>query len=402
MPVIPPRSDPRWRALIRGTTAYKLKGLATRMLLTRVRLMGSTDDERVIAEAIDIAWDFFSRNREAQQDIETLFGADAASLLTLEATSALIATGQPLMIAGDEALLRALPRGPWVGGTIPYFMTELGGLQTRERLFVTRLPAVARAETRVYEPQALSQIPTHYPPNGVSFIIVPAGSRALAEFAEQGPHWKGLFHRPLVGWVAGVALTEVGVATAKVFDGATGRCSDDAAVVLHAQLPEDLVARVDLINLFAQGEGEVITFPTDGFQVTECLVDGRPTSFATFLAERGIDTRQPLVADYNGAMVNVSIQKVEGGVVSLFAPVHHGVTYRFAKPLEGDYAQVFQRELDARNVAPVFACNCILNYLYSKLEGRTTGSMVGPITFGEIAWMLLNQTMVYVEFAPRS
>jgi hypothetical protein len=56
----------------------------------------------------------------------------------------------------------------------------------------------------------------------VSFIIVPAGSRALAEFAEQGPHWKGLFHRPLVGWVAGVALTELGVATAKVL-GAMGQ-----------------------------------------------------------------------------------------------------------------------------------------------------------------------------------
>ncbi len=401
MPLIPPRSDPRWRALVRGTTPYKLKGLATRMLLTRVRLMASSGDERVIGEAIDTAWDFFTRNREAQQDVEALFGADAASLLTLEATRALIATGQPLMIAGDEALLRQLPMGLWVGGTIPYFMSELGGTQTRERLFVTRLPSVTSAQTRLYERSTLSQIPSHYPTNGVSFVIVPAGSRALAEFAEEGPRWKGLFDRPLVGWVAGVAMTDVGVATAKVFDGATGRCSDDAAVVLHAQLPDDLVARVDLINLFAQGDGEAITFPSDGFVVGECVVDGRPTRLSSFLAERGIDTRQPLVADYNGAMVNVSIQQIEGDQVRLFAPVHRGVTYRFARSLEGDYAQVFQRELDARNVNPVFACNCILNYLYSKLEGRTTGSMVGPITFGEIAWMLLNQTMVYVEFVPR-
>ena len=47
---------------------------------------------------------------------------------------------------------------------------------------------------------------------------------------------------------------------------------------------------------------------------------------------------------------------------------------------------------------PVFTCNCILNYLYANLEGKKTGSIVGPITFGEIAYMLLNQTMVYLTF----
>ncbi|MBM4779270.1 MAG: hypothetical protein GQE15_16305, partial [Archangiaceae bacterium] len=58
----------------------------------------------------------------------------------------------------------------------------------------------------------------------------------------------------------------------------------------------------------------------------------------------------------------------------------------------------FQKELAARAVRPVFACNCILNYLYGALEGRTAGTMVGPVTFGEVAYMLLNQTMVYVDF----
>jgi hypothetical protein len=38
----------------------------------------------------------------------------------------------------------------------------------------------------------------------------------------------------------------------------------------------------------------------------------------------------------------------------------------------------------------------ILNYLYSNLEGMRTGDMVGPITFGEIAYQLLNQTLVYL------
>lgn len=43
-----------------------------------------------------------------------------------------------------------------------------------------------------------------------------------------------------------------------------------------------------------------------------------------------------------------------------------------------------------------FACNCILNYLYSELEGKKVPTMLGPMTFGEIAYQLLNQTLVYL------
>jgi len=58
-------------------------------------------------------------------------------------------------------------------------------------------------------------------------------------------------------------------------------------------------------------------------------------------------------------------------------------------------AQLRKNQLSGDNV--VFSCNCILNYLYSELEGRKTDPFVGPITFGEIAYQLLNQTLVYME-----
>ena len=45
----------------------------------------------------------------------------------------------------------------------------------------------------------------------------------------------------------------------------------------------------------------------------------------------------------------------------------------------------------------LFSCNCILNYLYGGLEGKHTGSVYGPITFGEIAHLLLNQTLVQLK-----
>ncbi len=43
-----------------------------------------------------------------------------------------------------------------------------------------------------------------------------------------------------------------------------------------------------------------------------------------------------------------------------------------------------------------FSCNCLKNYLHGGLVGKTTGGIKGPITFGEIAYQLLNQTLVYL------
>ncbi len=44
----------------------------------------------------------------------------------------------------------------------------------------------------------------------------------------------------------------------------------------------------------------------------------------------------------------------------------------------------------------LFGCNCILNYLYSALQGQRTGELTGPFTFGEVVYQLLNQDAVFV------
>jgi hypothetical protein len=49
-------------------------------------------------------------------------------------------------------------------------------------------------------------------------------------------------------------------------------------------------------------------------------------------------------------------------------------------------------------VTPVFMCNCILNFLYGELEGKKTGALQGAITFGEIAFKLLHQTLLHLTF----
>jgi len=49
----------------------------------------------------------------------------------------------------------------------------------------------------------------------------------------------------------------------------------------------------------------------------------------------------------------------------------------------------------------VYTCNCILNFLYGELEGKVIGSFDGPVTFGEIAYQLVNQTLVYVSIVSK-
>jgi len=85
------------------------------------------------------------------------------------------------------------------------------------------------------------------------------------------------------------------------------------------------------------------------------------------------------------------------GRVEFFAPVVSGIEYRLAMPVM-DYVSEFEARL--KELSPdsvLFSCNCILNYLHSNLAGRRTGALVGPVTFGEIAFQLLNQTLVYIE-----
>jgi hypothetical protein len=320
--------------------------------------------------------------------------------MTVAGASVMIAQGRPLLIAGDERLLRQLPRGRWLGGTIPYFMTDEGGLQSDQRLFVTALPdACVEGEVRVYAVDELERLPRDYPQHGVSFVIMPAGAGVVARLAREGANWPGFFERPLVGWVAGVALADVGRVRPLVFDGTTGEAFDDRAAVLHVPLPRSLVAKVEIVNLFTQGHGDVITFPEEGFSATTCFVNGTERRLADYLAERHADARWPLVADFAGADINVAFMSTDPVTqrVDFYGPVFVGVEYRLAPPVV-DYAASFAAEFERRQVAPVFACNCVLNYAYASLEGRKTGRATGPFTFGEIAWMLLNQTAVYLTF----
>jgi len=234
--------------------------------------------------------------------------------------------------------------------------------------------------------------------NGFSFIIIPASSETHLQFALNAPKYEGFATHPLIGWIAGVHLDDLGKVTPKVFDGRSRQVVEDGAVVMHVELPPTQVAEIGILNIFEPGDGDTITFIENGFSAHDVLINGVKTNFADYVEEKKLDTRLPLVSDYYGAMVNVSFQSVDKPkrVVNFYAPVFEGLAYKHARPIE-DYVQQFTSQIPTEQTDKiVFSCNCILNYLYSKLEGKKVGGITGPITFGEVAYQLLNQTMVYL------
>lgn len=311
-----------------------------------------------------------------------------------------IEAGEFLILAGDEKALSSLPSGNWIAGSSPYSMTDNGGQVDQEQIFATTIRGVssnALPRITLYDVNSISRISQEAPKHGFTVLILPAGSDVHLSYAQNAPEYPNMFFSPIVGWIAGMHLSQLGETTAKIgFGPASGMLSDQHAVAMHVPLGEDQAANIKTINLFDQGSGPIIKFPETGFSASKCLVDGQEWSLSDYIKENNIDTRLPLVANYSGVMINVSIQEVLDSSVNLYAPVFAGLEYHFAKPVT-DYVTEFEKALptsDSENIG--FSCNCILNFLYSELEGKKTGKLTGPITFGEIAYQLVNQTLVYM------
>jgi hypothetical protein len=321
--------------------------------------------------------------------------------LTATAAAERISSGAVMSIAGDAALLAKLPKGTWIGGSTVYFMTAEGGKIDRDHLFCTTFPAGTTAMARHLDTANLSQLAEGYASNGVTLIVLPAFSAAHARFAEDGMSYAGLFNQPLMGWVSGVHLDNLGKEKPTVFDGASGKSHTDGAVLLHVALPEGASASVDIINIFDQSDDPDTTFvfAQSGFSAREATVNGKTVNLAAYIAEKGLDTRLPLVANYAGSMINVSFQAVDSdaGKVDFYAPVFADQEYRLAKP-QHDYARSFAAQIGAAG-ADKLSCNCILNFVHGDLLGKTTGGYTGPVTFGEVAYVLLNQTLVKLDLS---
>lgn len=392
-----------WEMLATGRGCPDFEFLALKITLgnLRQRMQAQNATMADLRRELGVFFEHYRDEPVARRDWQRIVNAGgmmAGTLCTPERVAELIRSGAALVLAGEAALLSQLPEGNWIGGTIPYFMTINGGCVCADRIFVTELPDyVTDVKVSTYDVAELGDIYNRCEGNPVSLIILPYGSAVHAEFALNAPNYPGFATHPVIGWVAGMQLETPGAAAPACYCG-RAEALPDRVVELRFQLPPKRHARIDVINLFEPGIGDRLRFPTGGLAVKDVLVNGELRSFAEYLKETTGDLRLPLVADYCNTLVNVSIKRLRAdtGEVEFFGPVWPDLDYRQAQPLT-DYVKGFEAclsEVPAGQI--VFSCNCVLNYLYSNLEGRKTGSILGPMTFGEVAYQLLNQTLVYL------
>jgi len=322
-------------------------------------------------------------------------------LLSLDETVKLIKNGNIVSVAGEEKILKSLPEGNWIGGTIPYFMSEDGGCKNKDKVFVTDLtPIVQNIKIEAFGTDTIKDFPKSNFQNGLNYMIIPAFSDVHLYYAKETQNIEGLFNVPVFGWISGVDLDLLGKDVPTVIDGSSKTAYTDKAVVLFAELKEGMSAEMNIINIFEQDEeSDTLEFTKTDFEVKTCLINGSETNFYDYIKSNNIDTKLPLVANYSGAAINISIQALDDDTktVKLYAPVQEGATYQFAKSIENYMTEFTDTLLGLNNTSVALSCNCILNYLYSDLDGKMIEDFKGPFTFGEIAYILVNQTLVYVS-----
>jgi len=335
----------------------------------------------------------------------------------------MIRSGETLMLSGTDEMLTGLPNGNWVGGTSSYFMNEDGGQKNIDKIFVTKLPPDVKLEqVKFYDSEHLANISKDSPDNGFTYLLIPFGTSTHLDYAEKAPFFPGQFTKVTIGWVAGVALGEIGKKSTKVFNGQNGQISETDALAMHCSLPENKYAIISTINIYGADKKATIVFPNSGFEVSNCFINGEPTNIVKYMKENNIDMKHPIVtnfqfgsavskrldtsgytsfteypvtADHGGNYVNISFASIKDDKAHLFAPIFKDVKYYFARP--ADYLTEFNKNTTAVSKELAFSFSCILNYTNSNLEGKITKGMYGPFTFGEIAYQLLNQTLVYLD-----
>ena len=407
---LPSKQHAKWRKIVRGEVRYDLKFFPVKLLLGKLMPFVEEDHSEVdVDAAVGRLYSIFANNLNVstvQHDLETVFGEEAMNnkLLPLSEVSQMITSGKTLILAGDEDVLTQLPKGNWIAGTASYFMTkELGGTEGNDMVFVTDISEMANSFTiSRYGKNDLCHIYEVSPKPGFTFLIIPMFSDAHLSFSVNAPNYNNFASHPLVGWVSGTNVKDIGRKRPKVFDGTTLESFENDAIALHVMLNAGKIAQINIINLFEPGEGDAIMFDSDGVAPENIIVDGEMRNFYEYVIDHGIDTKLPLVADYYGVKINVSFNDIDKDKrrITFGTPVLCGIRYKHAKYV-ADYIKEFREILsyDASasydNIA--LSCNCFLNYMYSRLEHKKTDPFYGPVTFGEIAYQLLNQTLVYLE-----
>ncbi|NMA37299.1 MAG: hypothetical protein GX942_03220 [Papillibacter sp.] len=108
--------------------------------------------------------------------------------LTLDDTIKLINQNKLLHIAADESLLSKLPKGKWIGGTTPYFITNEGGVTCKDRLFVNVFDFAVNYKIKTYDKEGVLKLTDDAYDNGLCLLLMPFASEVAVKYAKEAPY----------------------------------------------------------------------------------------------------------------------------------------------------------------------------------------------------------------------
>jgi hypothetical protein len=272
------------------------------------------------------------------------------------------------------------------------------GLFSQDKIFVNALSEhIIDYSIKEYDDKTIKNIVNDSFNNGYTLLILPPFQKVQRVYALESLDFEGIYNNPIIGWIAGKDLNSKSIP--KVYNGQNLQAFENKAVAIHLALPNHKFAKIDIINIFEKDlAGAEIVFLNSGLDVHDCMIDGVKLNLAQYIQENNIEHRLPLMSEHHNMSVNVSIKDIDYdfNIVSFYAPVFKERKYRFSKHID-NYAQLFEIETKQLNINTEISFNCIHNYLYGELENKKINNITGPFTFGEIAYHLLNQTLVSLK-----
>ncbi|MBQ3655540.1 MAG: hypothetical protein II956_01675 [Bacteroidales bacterium] len=312
-----------------------------------------------------------------------------------------INAGRIMLLSGSPKALEGLPQGKWIAGSTPYFVDGVG-VTDEDKIFVNDFTLIAKnAKVAVYDAKNIQDIAVNGYDNGITLVSIPIDTDVYYTFANNSMRYQDIFKNPVVGYIAATKLEEYGKAKPFTATGIDGKLTSEKAVVLYVELPEYLSARTEIENFDTIDEQTPeIIFPKDGFVQSDCLIDGKPGNIAEYfenVVKPKIGGYTQMITSQNGALINrdTKIVDTKKGEVTFFSPVYAGDKYHLVKNGQ-DYLKMFNDNLSVKRT-DVVACFSCVSYFFG---GDFTGKKVvtnGNYAFGEIAYQLLNKTIVTLE-----
>jgi hypothetical protein len=321
-------------------------------------------------------------------------------LYTKEQVVEFIKQGRIMHLCGNESTLKDLPKGNWIAGMTAYFMDNVGKI-CDNKIYVDDFSFIAEeCEVATFDENNISEIAKRNKyTNGFIFVVLPIDSQVYYTFANHSLEYENIYDNPVVGYVSSVLLSNYGKIQPKVAIGSEGVLHDNKAAVMYVKVSDRLRVRAEIMNLDTIDDTTpALKFPKTGFKQSDCLIDGKPGNIASYLeAVKGRIGHYPqLITSQNGALVvrDVKSVNVEAGEAVFFSPAYESDIHYIVKQ-NNDYLATFNRRLGRKT--DVIACMSCTSYFWQGDFDYRHIDFNGVYTFGEIAYQLLNKTIVTLE-----